>query len=81
MLTAHFSSSAVVEDAWRYISILPHIFMQWCLIQHRNIFLKTETSSLAKKNSYCNRNDCKISVSQSSDAADYNVGCHAISVV
>lgn len=35
-LTAHFSSSAVVEDAWSYISILPNIFMEWCLIQHKN---------------------------------------------
>jgi hypothetical protein len=26
----------------------------------KQIFLKTETSSLAKKNSYCHRNDCKI---------------------
>jgi len=37
-LTAHFSSSAVVEDAWSYITILPHIFMEWCLIQHKNRF-------------------------------------------
>jgi hypothetical protein len=48
----------------------------------KQIFLKTETFSLAKKNSYCNRNDCKISVSQCSDVAGYNLlGCHAISVV
>jgi hypothetical protein len=69
-LTAHFSSSAVVENAWNYISVLPHIFMAWCLIQHKNIFLKLETSSLAKKNSCCNKNDCKISGSQSTGASD-----------
>jgi len=60
----------------------PHLHGMVVNSAQKQIFLKTETSSSAKKNSYCNRNYCKISVSQSSDTADYNLlGCHAISVI
>jgi hypothetical protein len=29
-------SSAVVENAWSYISTLPYVFMAWCLVKHRD---------------------------------------------
>jgi hypothetical protein len=31
-------TSAEVKNAWRYTSILQHVFMAWCLVEHREKF-------------------------------------------
>jgi hypothetical protein len=79
-LTAHFSSSAVAENAELYLYSSTYLHGLGLNSAQKHIFLKTEISSLAKRNFCCNRNDCQISVSQSSDVA-YYMGCQAISVV
>jgi hypothetical protein len=30
--------SAEVKDEWRHASTLPHVFMAWCLVKHRDNF-------------------------------------------